>query len=265
MKYRHEIFKKLLKFRSNMNLSLSENDIKYIWGKKFLKEITKDSKLHINNKYENNEVNRKIQICKKHINKLRIFNWVQFIGISGSVAAGFAKEEDDIDVFVVVRDGTIWLYRGLVVLRNIFHNRIRAKRHKNVKDKLCLNFISEERGLNFENDIFNFHELMFLIPVYNEKYLNFIYSQNPWLEEEYYVKKENLQSKILPKKEINIIVRIFNYLAFVSQIIFMSIARHRPDIKNLSEDNKKGRIQFFEKDYKKDILKNYSKEFKSIN
>jgi len=248
-----------------MNLSLSEDNIRYIWGKKFLKEIPKNSKFYINNKYENNEINRKIQICKKYINKLKIFNWVQFIGISGSVAAGFVKEEDDIDIFVVVKNGTMWLYRGLVVLRNIFHNKIRAKRHKNVKDKLCLNFISEERGLNFENDIFNFHELMFIIPVYNEEYLNFIYSQNTWLKEEYYVKKENLQSKIAPKKEANIIVKMFNYFAFISQVIFMFIAKHKPDIQDLSQENKKGRIQFFEKDYKKNILRNYSKEFKSIN
>lgn len=257
-----ETLKTLIKFREQMGLSLSEESIKYIWGKKKAKEF------HINrgkNDTRKKEVLRKIELCKRNIDKFKIFNWVQFIGISGSVAAGFAKDEDDIDIFVVVKNGTLWLYRGLIVFKNIFHNKIRAKRHKNVKDKLCLNLISEERGLNFESDIFNFHELMFLIPVYNEKYLKFIYSQNLWLEDDYYIKKENLQSKIFPQKEANFFLKFLNRLAFFSQLVFMFLARHKPDITNLVNDNKKGRIEFFEKDYKKNILKNYSKEFKLIN
>ncbi len=257
-----ETLKILIKFREQMGLSLSEESIKYIWGKKRAKEF------HINrgkNDTRKKEVLRKIELCKRNIDKLKIFNWVQFIGISGSVAAGFAKDEDDIDIFVVVKNGTLWLYRGLIVLRNIFHNKIRTKRHKNVKDKLCLNLISEERGLSFGSDIFNFHELMFLITVYNEKYLNYIYSQNPWLEDDYYIKKENLQSKIFPQKEANFFLKFLNRLAFFSQLVFMFLARHKPDIANLVNDYKEGRIEFFEKDYKKNILKNYSKEFKSIN
>ena len=262
MQSMEETLKTLIKFREQMGLSLSEENIKYIWGKKKAKGFRIDRK---KDDITSKEVLRKIEICRKNINKLKIFNWVQFIGISGSVAAGFAKNEDDIDIFIVVKNGTLWLYRGLVVLRNIFHNKVRGKRHKNVKDKLCLNLISEERGLSFGNDIFNFHELMFLIPMYNERYLNFIYSQNLWLGKDYYIKKENLQSKIIPKKEANFFLKSLNHLAFFSQLIFMSLARHKPDIDNLINDNKKGRIEFFEKDYKKNILKNYSKEFKSIN
>jgi predicted nucleotidyltransferase len=258
------ILDNLIKFRSLMRLKVSKEKIKYIWGKKYLKSL--DIKYLKNLKEDSNgNVATKVQVCKDNVGKLMVFNWVRFIGISGSVAAGFAKDEDDIDLFIVVRNGTVWLYRGIIVFLNLFHNKIRAKRHKDVKNKLCINLISEERGLQFENDIFNFHELMYLIPVYNERYINYIYSQNPWLEKEFFVKKENLISRESPRRKTFFLIGVLNYLAFLSQLLFMSIVGHRPDIETLRKNYNKGRIEFFEHDYREEVMKNYLKEFKSIN
>ena len=61
----------------------------------------------------------------KRIPILLVGNLVKFIGISGSVGSGFAKE-DDIDIFVVTRNGTMWLYRALVQI-NIFIERLGLK------------------------------------------------------------------------------------------------------------------------------------------
>ena len=206
-----------------------------------------------------------MEICENNINKFKVFNWLQFIGISGSVAAGFAKDDDDIDVFVVVKDGTMWLYRGIIVFLNLFHNKIRAKRHKNIKNKLCLNLICEERGLQFENDLFNFHELMFLKPAYKPDYTNYIYSKNKWLEDDYYVKRDNFRSRIRPKRKVFFLIRFLNYLAFLLQLLFMGITRHNPDIERLRKNFKIGKIEFFEDDFKRKIIDNYLKEFKSIS
>lgn len=258
------ILGQLSKFRSLMGLSLSKDNVKNIWGKKYLKNLPSE-KLKKLKENQNPFALEKIKICKNNISKLKILNWIQFVGISGSVAAGFAKEEDDIDVFIVVKNGTMWIYRGIVVFLNLFHNKIRAKRHKNVRNKLCLNLICEERGLQFEEDLFNFHELMFLIPIYNEKYLNFIYSENDWLEKKYNVKKENLITRIRPRKKANILILSLNYLAFLSQLFFMYISGHRPDVQSLKDNCKEGRIEFFEKSYKEKIIRDYLKEFKSTN
>jgi predicted nucleotidyltransferase len=253
MKSIEKIVDEVLEFRLQMGLSLSEEDIKYIWGKRNLRVVKSDgSKFSKEN--ENRYSLEKIEICKRNISKLIIFDWVRFVGVSGSVAAGFAKEEDDIDIFVVVRNGTMWLYRGLIVFSNLFHNKIRAKRHKDVKDKLCVNLICEERGIQFENDMFNFHELMFLKPILNEKYINYLYSQNNWLEKEYGVKKENSNTKIVPRKKVSIIIRIINYLAFIAQVSFMIVLGHNPNIKRLENNNKEGRIEFFEYDYKRKFV-----------
>lgn len=244
----------LEKFRGLMGASLKRDDIKRIWGKSFLREFR--------GKYEQNTnkiVKEKLEYAGNTIKVLKIFNWVKFIGISGSVGAGFAKEGDDIDVFVVVKNGTAWVYRGVISLLNLFHNKIRAKRHRIIKNKLCLNMICEERGLEFDMDIFNFHELMFLVPSYNEKYLNFIYSNNLWLRDLYFVKKDLLYTKISNGKEVNIIVRFLNTVFYLLQIFFMYISNHKPNVKRIRSNYKKGRIEFFEEDFKKKKLEKYLK------
>lgn len=244
----------LEKFRALMGASLKKDDVKRIWGKSFLRESTEKYKQN-----ENGIVKEKLIYAKEIIKVLKIFNWVKFIGVSGSVGAGFAKEEDDIDVFVVVQNKTVWIYRGLVSFLNLFHNRIRAKRHSVIKDKLCLNMICEERGLEFDNDMFNFHELMFLIPLYNEKYLNYIYSNNLWLRDSYFVKKDLLYSKISQGKDANIFIKFLNTVFYLLQICFMYVSNHRPNVKRIRRNYKKGRIEFFEEDFKKEKLEDYLK------
>ena len=53
---------------------------------------------------------------KKYISFFQILGFVKFIGISGSVAAKIANPEDDIDLFIVVKNGSSWLYRGILKL-----------------------------------------------------------------------------------------------------------------------------------------------------
>lgn len=251
-----ENFKKLEQFRSLFGRGVTDEESMRIWGKSYNEKPVKN---------ENIYVNEKIGIAKENLKFLLIFKLVKFVGVSGSVGSGFAKEEDDIDLFIVVRNGTMWLYRALVQIRNIFFRKIRVKGDKNVKDKFCLNLIAEERGLAFDSDIFNFNELMYLVPIYNEKYINYVFSQNEWLITEYGVKKENLITNIKSEKEVNIFVRILNKFFYYLQLIYMKLASHQPDFKRLAENSKKGRIEFFPKGFKQKKIKNYLKEFMSTN
>ena len=229
----------LIKFRSFMNIPVSENDIKRIWGKSFLKSLRNGIKLR---NYNLDIVDKKIIFTKENIKYLEIFNLVKFIGISGSVASGFAKEEDDIDLIIIVKNNCAWLYRGIISFLNIFHNKVRAKRHKDIKNKFCLNIIAEERDLLFDNDIFNFHELMYIIPVYNDRYINYIYQSNSWLKKDYYVKRELFVYPDLIKKKGGILLSFVNNIFYILQIFFMLISGHRPDVKRIGSNYKRGRI-----------------------
>jgi len=254
-----EIVSDFITFRSNMGVNLSVKKAQYIWGKSVTKRLSMNTfkRLERGTKIGNSKIIKgKVDIAKKNLNILIVFNWVRFIGISGSVAAGFAKEGDDIDIFIVVKNGCAWIYRGILTIHNIFNHVIRTKKDReNVKDLLCINFIIEESGLELEGDIFNFHELMYLVPVYNERYLKYIYEKNTWLLKDYLVNKDLLQGRERSSKGVNFLIRGLNFFAYFSQILFMLISGHSPQMRRLFKNYKKGRIEFFPSDYKKKILK----------
>jgi hypothetical protein len=260
--YRKEIegvVKEFIKFKSNMGVRLTSKKVQYIWGKSVLKRISDDTLKLIerSSKKENSRViEEKVDIAKRNLNMLLISKWVRFIGISGSVGAGFARDDDDIDLFIVVKDGSAWIYRGILSIKNIFNHVIRTKRDgKRVKDLFCLNYIVEERGLNLDSDMFNFHELMYLIPVYNEGYINYIYSKNEWLISDYFVNRDLLKHRERKNRRVNFLIRILNFFAYVAQILFMIISNHRPEVKRIFSNYKRGSIQFFPAGYKERVLK----------
>jgi len=245
----------LTKFRALMGCNLTEEKARYIWGK----NSVKNSDISFGKEQSNEYVNSKIEIAKENVKYLLVGSLVKFIGVSGSVAAGFAKEEDDIDVFVVVKNDTAWIYRALLVFKNIFHHKIRTKWDgEMVKDKFCLNLICEEGDVVFEDDMFNFHELMYLVPIFNEKYLNYIYSQNGWLRKVYGVKGELMVNRVSVGKKKNVFFKVLNFKAFLFQLIFMIITKHSPEIPRLKENFKRGRIEFFPRDYKGKRMEDFS-------
>ena len=253
-----EIIGELVLFKSNMGLKLSIRKLQYIWGKGIIKGLDEDvlKNLERGTKEESSNIAlKKIGIANERVKFLLVSNWVRFIGISGSVAAGFTKEHDDIDLFIVVRDGSAWIYRGILTLRNIFNHITRTSRDGDtVKDLFCINFIVEERGLELESDIFNFHELMYLIPLYNERYLNHIYRKNTWLLTKYFINKELVVSREREIKRVNIFLRVINWFAYIAQILFMILSGHRPEIGRLLSNYRDGRIEFFPKDYKMEVM-----------
>ena len=252
----------LIRFKSNMGLAVSMKKAQYIWGKSAVKDLPDEilKKLERGTKESSYKtIKEKIYTAERNIHILYVFNWVRFIGISGSVAAGFVKEEDDIDLFIVVRNNCAWIYRGILTLKNIFNHVIRTKKDgESVKDLFCINFIVEERGLKLNSDIFNFHELMYLLPIYNERYLTYIHSRNKWLLNDFFTNKDLLRSREDSVKRVNIFIRVINYLAFLAQILFMLLTGHRPEIKRLFDNYKEGRIEFFPSGYKKKIMKEFN-------
>ncbi len=242
-------------FRSKMGLGVSREQAKYIWGKNFVK----NENISFDDEIRNVEIKRKIEIAKNEVKYLKSLGLLKFAGVSGSVAAGFAMEDDDIDVFVVVSNYTSWIYRGIITLKNLFHHRIRMMRNGDmVKDKFCVNLIREERDLRFDDDIFNFHELMYLIPIYNEKYLNFMYSQNGWLRSKYGVKGELLMSREFVSKHRGWVLRVVNFKFFVLQLLFMIISFHRPELGRLWSNYRRGRVEFFPGGFRKEKIQEYN-------
>lgn len=247
----------LILFRKNMKAFTSKNDLKKFWGsvdREALKEC-KEKSLK-----EKNLSIKKIAIVKRHINDFLFLDWVKFIGITGSVAAGVPKEKDDIDVFIVVKNNRMWLYRAILTLQ-LGRKSLRRVWDSPVKDKIDTNFICEERGLLFNTEsIFVLHELLFMIPVYKEEYYEKILNINYKLLENYCIKRK--KEYVNTSKNIPLI--FLDKTAFFLQYMYMLFRNHRPNWKRLVRNNKKGRIAFFPEDFRRkkmEEFENLKKDF----
>ncbi|MBI2357221.1 hypothetical protein HYV12_04190 [Candidatus Dojkabacteria bacterium] len=235
----------LREFRKRFGGDLNDNHIEEIFGvKRGRNAVTKG---------EGNTVwERKLAFARLFSKRLLFLNWVKYIAVTGSVAAEVAKEEDDIDIYVVVKNNRMWLYRGLMMINpNIF----RMTRRVNIeddKDRICLNLITEERGLEFTADIFNFHELYFMKSIYMPEYKSQILSQNKWVREYEGILPEKSESEVFTKESLAF--KIVDFFAFYSQYVFMLITKHYPEYERLRRNNRRGRIEFFKTEFKERIL-----------
>jgi hypothetical protein len=252
---RGEIVEMLYDFRSRIPANLDVCKVKEVWNI----DISQDN---IKKQIEprKNIIEEKIEIAEETLDWILFEPFVKFVAISGSVASEFAIEEDDIDLFIVTRNDTVWIYRLSVYIKNLFKGKIRSKGNKEVKDKLCVNFLAEQRSLLFEEDIFNLNEILFLKPIYNERFQKVIFLNNPWLKDSYLLSEEFLgmdKLKVGDVKDLtkrNHILFPINLLAFVAQLLFMVIMRHEPDFERLFKGFREGRVEFYPKDFKNDKI-----------
>lgn len=243
----------LSKFRGKIPAGLDRDKIKKIW------DIDVDTFSKIPS-YKSSEIllKRKLGIVEYSLDWIVIKPLVKFVGVSGSVASEFAKDDDDIDLFIVTKNDTVWIVRAFIYLRDIKKKKIRKKDKNFIEDKLCLNLFVEERALEFKSDIFNLNELLFLKPIYNKEYIENIYSANLWLRNKYFVSGEFFTKKdVRNLKKRNYLLIPFNILAFLAQLLFMILRKHEPDLKRLFNNFKKGRIQFYPKDFRDEKLKEF--------
>lgn len=244
-----QILKEYSLFRRNMGIPIDKKVYLKFWGNRILDGI--DIK-EINSSI----LKEKIDIAKISLKSLMLFDWVKFIAISGSVASGFAKNEDDIDIFIIVKNNRAWIYRGIILFMDIFHKKIRVEGNgRNVKDKLCVNFITEERNLSLESDIFNLNEIISLIPLYNEEYFTNLLENNKWIFDKYSVSKRLLDGGYTKNDLKRYPLFFFVNLFFLyPQLLHMIVFNHKPDINRIMENFKNGRIEFFPKNFKKEKL-----------
>jgi len=243
---------KLLLFRKNMGLNVSEAVLKeYFCNPTLDRSLRKMIKVDIQNVVRI----KKLKYARENVQLFYIFNWVRFIAVTGSVAAGTVIDDDDIDVFVVVKNGRLWLYRGLLLIKNFFNKKIRFKEGSNVKDLFCVNLIVEERGMVFDSNIFNLHELLYMQPIYNSQYKKDILSRNLWIKE-YGVKV----GRISNRESFPFLIPV-DLLAFIGQIIFMIIRGHDPDLKEIIKNYLEGKIAFHPRWFRDEKLLDFTREY----
>ncbi len=178
---------------------------------------------------------------EKYRNAVRVAKWyacipsVQFVGISGSLAIGNAGSNDDIDLFFIVSDGTLWISRVcIILLTELVSNRRRFGDLK-VGDRICLNMFVTQSGMHIVPDMQNLyiaHEVMQMKPLWqrNTIYNNFLranawvryFLPNAWEEK---IKTQNPKPKTQNTDFLIFFLRLLEPFAKMVQVLYMR--RHR--------------------------------------
>src|SRR5207247_110444 len=87
----------------------------------------------------------------KLLSLLPSFIWLPTINavvITGSVAVGNAREDEDIDLMILTTEGFLWSTRILIQTILWAKGALRLRSTKNVKDRLCLNLWLDASSLS---------------------------------------------------------------------------------------------------------------------
>lgn len=104
---------------------------------------------------------RKLEHARKQTLFLRYIPWLKLVAVTGGVAAGNPKEDDDIDLLVITSPQRLWLGRlGEFLILAASGQRRRAQQSTHLKDKLCPNFYLSTKDLTLPyHDLFTANEL----------------------------------------------------------------------------------------------------------
>ncbi|PIR93428.1 hypothetical protein COT99_00740 [Candidatus Falkowbacteria bacterium CG10_big_fil_rev_8_21_14_0_10_43_10] len=112
---------------------------------------------------------KKFRRARRIIKLLGTLPFIRMIAVCNSLAYDNAREDSDIDLFIITAKGKIWTARFYaVILLKLLRLRPTAKTKK---DKICLNFFISEGSLNLQplmiqNDIYFIYWLKQLLPIY---------------------------------------------------------------------------------------------------
>lgn len=129
-------------------------------------------------------VEEKMKIAVKGIKKIARIPFVRAVFVCNTVGYGVVEEDSDIDVFVVVKSGRLFIARALATLYLSLSGLRRTK--NKIKNKICLSFYTTDNNLNLEKiainqDIYLVYWLNNLIPVYDpDNFHQEIIQANNW-------------------------------------------------------------------------------------
>lgn len=102
--------------------------------------------------------------------------FVRLVGVTGSLAAGAAGPDADVDLFVVTEDRRLWLTRAATIALGRAAGAAGAR--------LCPNYLLAESALALpERDTFTAHELARLVPVTGAETYERLLAANAWYRE----------------------------------------------------------------------------------
>ncbi len=126
------------------------------------------------------------QKVKKFLPLLQMIPYVRMVAVCNTLAFNNPTKESDIDLFVVVKRGRLFLARTFAT---ILFTILGVRRHgRKIAGRFCLSFYVTEDALNIEgvkrgpDDIYLPYWLLTLKPVYGEAVYEELLRQNTWIQ-----------------------------------------------------------------------------------
>lgn len=128
---------------------------------------------------------KKMRIALRAARLARFVPFVRALFVCNTVALGVPRKDSDVDVFIVLRRGRVWLSR---LLLTALLSVCGLRRHgDSVSNKICLSFYISDSSLGIERvaedrpDIYLIYWLAHLVPVYDPDSLHArIMRENMW-------------------------------------------------------------------------------------
>lgn len=93
---------------------------------------------------------RKWRRIQKLVGWLRFIPSIRFLAVCNTTALGSARDMADIDLFLVVREGTVWITRGFLSLCAAFVFR-RPGQRRGEQDAWCFSFFIDDSNLDLQH------------------------------------------------------------------------------------------------------------------
>ena len=199
----------------------------------------------------------KLTIAQRIVSVLKFIPTVKLIGVSGSVAMDNAKEEDDIDLFIITSAKTIWFTRLLTTVVVEFFSERRRPGDKNVKNKICLNMFVDEQFLSMpKKNLYTAHEVCQLRVLFDRDntYQEFLVA-NSWVKKYLPNAVYSMKYRYSKNKNPYILNTIYYILNFLSKKVQLWYMRDRLTTETISE----GHLAFHPRDYTDDVMAAFEK------
>jgi hypothetical protein len=126
-------------------------------------------------------------VVQKALLALKMIPSVALVGLTGKTALGIADPDEDVDLLIVARKGTLWWTRLLATVALDLLGMRRKPGPGPIKDRICLNMFLDESALDLpkrERDLYAAHEVIQMQPVLDRGsvYQRFL-KANRWVEE----------------------------------------------------------------------------------
>lgn len=136
--------------------------------------------------YRYRSAEKKFRIALKTTKWLSWLSFLKMIAVCNNAGYNNATEKSDIDFFIVVKKGRLWLSRLMITLAATL---LRVRRHdKKIVDRVCLSFYLADDHLNLADialkptDSYLVYWLTTLAPIYDQGVCSEFTQANDWLK-----------------------------------------------------------------------------------